>query len=108
MRREAKILTGAFVFCALLLVGALFAVLPQAGGAPLPSSVYFEDEGDKINVNQAPAAELMCLEGIGEKRADAIVAYREEHGPFSCAEDLMKVTGISDGILAKIREDITF
>ena len=61
-------------------------------------------EGERINT--APAEELERLPGIGESRAAAIVAYREEHGPFMSAEDLLNVNGIGEGILNKVRDYI--
>ena len=64
-------------------------------------------EGERININTAPAAELQRLPGIGEKRALAIVAWREENGPFEQAGDLTRVPGIGEGILSQCREYIT-
>ena len=60
-----------------------------------------------VNINTATAAELQTLPGIGEARAEAIVAYREEHGPFAYVEDLRGVSGIGEGILADIMDYIT-
>jgi competence protein ComEA len=48
----------------------------------------------KININTASADELMVLKGIGEKKAKAIIEFRETHGIFKKPEDLMKVPGI--------------
>lgn len=47
-----------------------------------------------VNLNTASLAELLTLPGIGEVRAQAILAYRAEHGPFGRIEDLQKVSGI--------------
>lgn len=60
-----------------------------------------------IDINTATAEELQALPGIGEARAGAIVAYREEHGPFTYVEDLRAVSGIGEGILADIMDYIT-
>lgn len=60
-----------------------------------------------VNINTATAEELQALPGIGETRAQAIVAYREEHGPFTYVEDLRAVSGIGEGILANIMDYIT-
>lgn len=60
-----------------------------------------------ININTATAEELQALPGIGESRAEAIVAYREEHGPFTYVEDLRAVSGIGEGILTNIMDYIT-
>lgn len=64
-------------------------------------------EGEKININTAPAADLCRLPGIGEKRAQAILDYREEHGPFASLEELMEVSGIGPGIFAGVQDYIT-
>lgn len=56
----------------------------------------------QVNINKADAATLATeLVGVGEKRAEAIVAYREANGPFKSAADLMKVNGIGEGVLEK-------
>ena len=64
-------------------------------------------EGERININTAPVADLCRLPGIGEKRAEAVAAYREEHGPFQSPEELMEVSGIGPGILEDLRDYIT-
>lgn len=61
-------------------------------------------EGEVINLNTADVYDLQRLPGIGEKRAQAIVQYREEHGPFQSVEDLTQVSGIGAGILAGLAE----
>jgi len=63
-------------------------------------------EGERININTAPAADLCRLPGIGEKRAQAIVDYREEQGPFASPEELMEVSGIGPGIFAGLQDYI--
>ena len=52
------------------------------------------EDPQKININTAPAEELLQLKGIGEKKAALIIEYREKQGPFKLPEDLMKVPGI--------------
>ena len=48
--------------------------------------------------------ELERLPGIGEKRAQAIVAWREEHGPFRSVDELVQVSGIGEKLLAGLRD----
>ncbi len=55
-----------------------------------------------ININTATAAQLQSLPGIGPAIAQRIVEYREKSGPFSRAEDLMKVSGIGPKVFANI------
>ncbi len=61
----------------------------------------------RINLNTATKAQLMTLSGIGEIRAEDIIRYREEHGPFEQIEDIMKVSGIKDSAFQRIKNDIT-
>ncbi len=65
------------------------------------------ESGGKVNLNTADKATLMTLKGIGEARAEDIIAYREEHGPFRKIEDVMKVSGIKEAAFEKIKEEIT-
>ncbi len=60
----------------------------------------------KVNINTASKEELMTIPGIGESKALAIIAYRQEHGAFSKIEDVTKVEGIKDGVFAKMKEYI--
>lgn len=60
-----------------------------------------------IDLNTATEEELMLLPNIGEVRAAAIVAYREEHGPFHYVEDLLEVKGIGEGILEGLMDYVT-
>lgn len=60
-----------------------------------------------VNINQADVNGLTALPGIGEVRARAIVEYREKYGPFGAIEDIMRVTGIKEGLFARIRDYIT-
>lgn len=64
------------------------------------------DDG-RININTASVQSLMQLPGIGESKAEAIIAYREEHGAFSAVEDLMKISGIKEGVFQKIKDSVT-
>ena len=56
-----------------------------------------------ININTATALELEALPSVGPSTAKAIVSFRTKNGPFSKAEDLLKVPGIGDGKLAAMK-----
>lgn len=60
-----------------------------------------------ININQADQAELMKLAGIGEAKAQLIIKYRTENGSFTSIEDIMKISGIKEGIYNRIKDQIT-
>lgn len=61
------------------------------------------EQNGLINVNTADAAALMNLPGIGEAKAKAIIAYRNQFGPFRSKADLMNVKGIGPKILEKMK-----
>lgn len=101
----------AAAFLVLFCIGIVFSI---ADAPPLRGSMHSESDASfwsgevpLVNVNTATLEELCTLPQIGEKRAQAILEYREEHGPFSRVEEICEVDGISDGILSVIRNDIT-
>jgi len=60
-----------------------------------------------VNVNQASAEEIsVALQGVGQKKAEAIVAYREAHGKFKTLESLSDVKGIGAKTIEKNKADI--
>ena len=74
--------------------------------------LYIPREGEeqspqKIDINRAEPWLLEALAGIGETRAQAIVDYRSENGPFRRIEDLLKVSGIGSATFEKIKDYIT-
>lgn len=64
-------------------------------------------DSGKVNINTASVDELTTLKGIGQSRAESIVAYREEHGPFKKTEDIMNISGIKQASYDKIKDNIT-
>jgi competence protein ComEA len=60
-----------------------------------------------IDINTADATALAAaINGVGEKRAQAIVDYRDAHGQFQSVDDLMRVKGIGPVLLEKNRENL--
>jgi len=57
-----------------------------------------------IDVNKASKEELMSINGIGEKKAEAIIKYRKKHGTFKSVDDLKNVNGIGDSIVANCKK----
>ena len=66
----------------------------------------FKEVSGKININTASLSELISLPGIGEKRAQKIISYRDKAGDFNNTKDIMKVKGIGEGIYTKIKDMI--
>ena len=91
-----------------LLVAAAFALSPalsRAVASSRPASTV--SMADPIDVNQASAAELSLLPGVGPSLAAAIVADRESRGAFRRPQDLDRVRGIGPAILARILPHVT-
>ena len=65
-----------------------------------------EGTDGKVHLNAASREELMTLTGIGEKKADAIIRYRESNGGFQSVDELMQVEGIKEGTYNKIKDSI--
>ena len=62
-------------------------------------------EDGKIRINTAAKEQLEKL-GIGSRKAESILKYREEHGPFQKIEDLLEIDGIGAKSLEKIKDQI--
>lgn len=63
---------------------------------------------DTVNINTASADAIAAtIKGIGPKKADAIVAYRDSHGPFKSVDDLLAVKGIGEKTLEENRARLT-
>ena len=85
---------------------------PQEPSAPDPALEEAPAEGERpdsllpdevIDLNAADAYDLDRLPGIGPATAEAILAYREEHGPFQSVDDLLSVSGIGEVTLENLR-----
>ncbi len=70
------------------------------------SAMVATQEVQVIDINKADVETLVLLKGVGEKRAKAIVAYRELHGEFNAIDDLLNVKGIGEQMLEHNRERI--
>lgn len=62
---------------------------------------------EQVNINTADVSQLQSLPGIGQLRAEKIVADREANGPFRIPEDITRVPGIGQGTLEEIIDYIT-
>ena len=78
-----------------VLLACLLASIPAAAGGP-------------IDVNTATAEELAAaMSGVGRKKAMAIVAFRDENGPFASIDDLVLVRGIGPATVDSNRDRVS-
>ncbi len=69
--------------------------------ATLPAKAS-DDEGTRVSINSASAEDLArVMNGVGLKKAQAIVSYREEYGPFKTVEDLKQVPGMGSSLVER-------
>lgn len=82
--------------------------VPKIGEENIEMLTSYEsaEASGKVAINRATAEEITTLHGIGPAKAEAIISYREEHGPFNSVDDLLQVSGIGEKTLEKIRDEI--
>jgi len=91
IKRISRILT------IVLALTAFIGVLGVEAGA---------EQKELLNMNTATVKEIMKLPGIGKKKAEAIVAFRQENGGFQDLNDLRKIEGIGKKTFNKIKDHI--
>ncbi len=77
---------------------------PPVATAVTPSG---DQKSQSVNVNQADATELQTVNGIGPAKAEAIIAYREEHGEFQQIDDLRKISGFGEKTVERLKDQLT-
>lgn len=82
-------------------------LMGTAGNAGNESLASSSSAGELVNINTADKNALLTLNGIGDKKADQIISYREEQGGFKTIDDLKQVQGIGDKIFADLKDSIT-
>ena len=85
------------VRCAAALALLCLAVAAPAAAAP---------DAPAVDLNRATVEQLDALPGVGPAIAQRIVEFREKHGPFRRVEDLLKVKGIGEKSLDKLRPHV--
>lgn len=103
-KNEILLAASAFILLAAA-ISAAFALRfsPSRAGSIIQ---YTSSHGDGIDINSADKEELTALDGIGEKKAENIVGYREEHGEFIYPWEITNVDGIGEKTYGKIKNDI--
>ncbi|QXA50869.1 helix-hairpin-helix domain-containing protein [Enterobacter cancerogenus] len=67
-----------------------------------------EDDGTRVSINSASAEDLArAMNGVGLKKAQAIVSYREEYGPFKTLDDLKQVPGMGSSLVERNLSHLT-
>ncbi|MEO3989716.1 helix-hairpin-helix domain-containing protein [Pseudocitrobacter cyperus] len=122
MKRGIKMLAiAAVVSCMGMSLSAQAA--PAAGAKPavtqdtkaspdqakaVPAAKADDESGSKVSINTASAEELaQAMNGVGLKKAQAIVNYREEYGPFKTVEDLKQVPGMGNSLVERNLSHLT-
>ncbi|MFO1435851.1 MAG: helix-hairpin-helix domain-containing protein [Gammaproteobacteria bacterium] len=84
------------------------AILKQLSLAALISLSPLLAVAGSVDINKADAATLAKeLTGVGDAKANAIIAYRDQHGPFKTVDDLVLVDGIGEKTVAANRDKLT-
>ena len=87
-------------FFTMIIALAFGSVLPAAAAGPEGPEPAAAVQAAKININTASADELAAgIKGVGKKKAELIVEYREKYGNFATVEELAQVKGIGKGTL---------
>ena len=84
-------------------------------GEPVPQSLETlqesapaqQNQEGKINLNTATEAELQTISGIGAKKAQEIIRFRDEQGPFKTVEELKNVPGIGEKTVERLKDMLT-
>jgi competence protein ComEA len=95
-------------------IAALLGFLLSIGASAAPSAAAPQAapkaaaaQPAAIDVNRASAADLQSVPGIGKSLAQRIVDFRDKNGPFGKVEDLLKVQGIGEKSLERLRPYLT-
>lgn len=105
--REAQFLIDGLQEAKAEMAGASDGQMNGSAGTGQNTGIAAQAQQDnRININTADVTQLTTLTGIGATRAQAIIAYRQENGPFAAIEDIMNVQGIKEGTFAKIKDEI--
>ncbi|MCV3763865.1 helix-hairpin-helix domain-containing protein [Companilactobacillus farciminis] len=72
-----------------------------------PSSSAAKGKGEKVNINNASVDDFKNVTGIGPKKAEKIIAFREKNGNFKELHDLTKVSGIGEKSLDSLKDQLT-
>lgn len=95
--RESKVLFAVFLIVAILFFGCSSRIVYD-------EPPKYATTANTININTASVDEIEKLPHIGRKTAEAIIAFRQENGPFRRPEHLLLIRGISEKRFSDIRQ----
>ncbi|MEC4684160.1 MAG: helix-hairpin-helix domain-containing protein [Nitrospirota bacterium] len=83
-----------------LIVVMILGIFLVSGGTAVSADIL-----QKKDINNATLENLTSVKGIGEKKASVILGYLQEHGPVKEMNELLKIKGIGEKMLEKIKEE---
>ncbi|CAD2225307.1 Competence protein [Pseudoalteromonas sp. 3J6] len=89
-------------------LAAALCLLPMGTTFAQSDMLSEQMQSAMVNINSADLKQLIKLPGVGKKKAQAIIDYREANGDFASLEDLAKVKGVGKKMLAKLDGKVTF
>ena len=89
-------------------LAAALCLLPMGTTFAQSDMLSEQMQSAMVNINSADLKQLIKLPGVGKKKAQAIIDYREANGDFTSLEDLAKVKGVGKKMLAKLDGKVTF
>ncbi len=102
MKRSKRLILA--LVAGYLVGSSLFGPSGTLEAAPVEQGVA---QAVKVNLNEADAAELESIRGVGPTLAQRILEYREAHGRFEQLEDLVEVPGIGQAKFERMKDQIT-
>ena len=105
MKKNSKKI--AFVAALVMIASFLVPSFQSAYAAPKAEVQQAKSQSTVVNINKASLEELQVLRGVGPAIAGRILQYRQEHGRFERAEDLVGIRGIGEAKFAKIKSQIS-
>lgn len=89
-------------------LAAALCLLPMGATFAQSDMLSKQMQSAVVNINTADLKQLIKLPGVGKKKAQAIIDYRETNGDFASLEDLAKVKGVGKKMLAKLDGKVAF
>ena len=89
-------------------LAAALCLLPMGTTFAQSDMLSEQMQSAMVNINTANLKQLIKLPGVGKKKAQAIIDYREANGDFASLEDLAKVKGVGKKMLAKLNGKVAF